>query len=425
MRKLKTLLMLLFTLGLAVLLSTAALADDAASGTCGENVTWALEGGVLTISGTGEMEDYLHSDYVPWHSQRESITAIVIENGITSISWAAFCECSNLTSVTIPDSVTSIGGSAFYGCTSLTNVTISDNVIYIGSGAFSGCSSLTDILVSVENTVYTVENGVLFDKDETELICYPAGKTETAYEIPNGVISIESHVFLNCNSLMSVTIPASVTSIGVGAFSGCTNLTSVTIPDSIIYIGESAFYGCSSLANVVIPDSVTSISKSAFNRCSSLTNVTIPDSVVSIGYAAFVWCSNLTSVAIPDSVTSIGEGAFWGCTSLTDVYYGGSEDDWSAIEFGEHNEYLTSATIHYNSTGAEDEPDESTPGDLNGDGKVNAGDLTILARHVGKVETMEDETALANADVTGDGNVDASDLTKLAQYVGKIISSLD
>ncbi|MCD8389917.1 MAG: dockerin type I repeat-containing protein [Oscillospiraceae bacterium] len=66
-----------------------------------------------------------------------------------------------------------------------------------------------------------------------------------------------------------------------------------------------------------------------------------------------------------------------------------------------------------------------TPGDLNGDGEVDASDLTVLARHVGKVETMEDETALANADVTGDGNVDASDLTKLAQYVGKIISSLD
>ncbi len=75
---------------------------------------------------------------------------------------------------------------------------------------------------------------------------------------------------------------------------------------------------------------------------------------------------------------------------------------------------------------ADDEPTATaTPGDLNGDGEVNASDLTVLARHVGKVETMEDETALANADVTGDGNVDASDLTKLAQYVGKIISSLD
>ncbi|MCD7767349.1 MAG: dockerin type I repeat-containing protein, partial [Oscillospiraceae bacterium] len=101
------------------------------------------------------------------------------------------------------------------------------------------------------------------------------------------------------------------------------------------------------------------------------------------------------------------------------------ENDWNAIEIGEYNDPLTSAAIHYNSTGPEDETGDFIPGDLNGDGEVDASDLTVLARHVGKVETMEDETALANADVTGDGNVDASDLTRLAQYVGKIISALD
>ncbi|MCD8389405.1 MAG: leucine-rich repeat protein [Oscillospiraceae bacterium] len=171
----------------------------------------------------------------------------------------------------------------------------------------------------------------------------------------------------------------------------------------------------------------------------SITAVVIEDGVASIGNCAFYYCSNLTSVTIPDSVTSIGYEAFYECTSLTDVYYGGSEADWNAIEIGEANEYLTSATIHYNSTDPEDADDtaddtsgdssggtdSTTPGDLNGDGEVNASDLTILARHVGKVETIEDETCLANADVTGDGDVDASDLTKLAQYVGKIISSLE
>lgn len=92
----------------------------------------------------------------------------------------------------------------------------------------------------------------------------------------------------------------------------------------------------------------------------------------------------------------------------------------------------THSTVNYDSdTGsyyndADDAPTApATSGDLNGDGEVNASDLTILARHVGKVETIEDEAYLANADVTGDGSVDASDLTRLAQYVGKIISSLD
>ncbi|MCD7852725.1 MAG: dockerin type I domain-containing protein [Oscillospiraceae bacterium] len=104
--------------------------------------------------------------------------------------------------------------------------------------------------------------------------------------------------------------------------------------------------------------------------------------------------------------------------------YGFYYDDYAAFETD--NGYgilkLTTRTSGGSSSGG---TDAAIPGDLNGDGEVNAGDLTILARHVGKVETMEDETCLANADVTGDGSVDASDLTKLAQYVGKIISSLD
>ncbi|MCD7902861.1 MAG: leucine-rich repeat protein, partial [Oscillospiraceae bacterium] len=98
----------------------------------------------------------------------------------------------------------------------------------------------------------------------------------------------------------------------------------------------------------------------------------------------------LTSVTIPDSVTSIGDKAFQNCTGLTDVYYGGSEAEWDAITISNNNSYLTSATIHYNSTGAGDETGDSTLGDLNGDGEVDASDLTIFARHVGKVETIEE-----------------------------------
>ncbi|MCC8091352.1 MAG: leucine-rich repeat protein, partial [Oscillospiraceae bacterium] len=178
---------------------------------------------------------------------------------------------------------------------------------------------------------------------------------------------------------------------------------------------------------------VTSIGSWAFGNCTSLTNVTIPNSVTSIEGYTFYGCSSLTSVTIPDSITFIGISAFARCSSLTDVYYGGSEAEWNAInianievETGSNNDYLTSATIHYTTTDADDEPaSPTTPGDLNGDGEVDASDLTILARHVGKVEYITDETALANADVTGDGVVDAKDLTILAQYVGKIISSLD
>ncbi len=107
---------------------------------------------------------------------------------------------------------------------------------------------------------------------------------------------------------------------------------------------------------VTIPDSVTGIGYNAFGGCTGLTSVTIPDSVTSIGDLAFSRCESLTSAAIPDSVTSIGEEAFASCTGLTDIYYGGSEAQWKAIEILQDNEELTGAKIHYNSYSSAAEP---------------------------------------------------------------------
>ena len=248
-----------------------------------------------------------------------SLTSVTIPNSVTSIGNDAFYGCSSLTSVTIPNSVTSIGNNAFYGCSSLTSVTIPDSVTSIGYSALSSCTSLTLIDVSKNNKKYISIDGVLFDKDKTKLIQYPAGSNRTIYSIPNSVISIGSDAFVGCTSLTSVTIPNSVTSIGGSAFSGCTNLTSITIPDSVTSIGSYAFEDCTSLTSVTIGNSVTSIGESAFKNCTSLTSVTIPDNVTSIGNSAFSNCTSLKSVTIPDSVTSIVDYAFSSCTSLTSV----------------------------------------------------------------------------------------------------------
>ena len=129
---------LLAALMLLTMLPTAGWADDTASGTCGENLTWTLsDDGVLTISGTGDMTDYYsYSEFAPWHEYADRIQTVVFGDGVTNIGDSAFYECSSLTSVTIPNSVTSIGYYAFYGCSSLTSVTIPDSVTSIGSGAF-------------------------------------------------------------------------------------------------------------------------------------------------------------------------------------------------------------------------------------------------------------------------------------------------
>ena len=571
--------------------------DSGTSGTCGENLTWKLEDGILTISGDGAMTDWDSSVDVPWNDLSSSIEKVKIDDGVTSIGQLAFFSCNSLTSVTIPNSVTSIGddafgycgslisvtipdsvtgigsgvfehcssltsvtipdsvtrigdsafrycssltsvtipdgitnidssmfencssltsviipdsviiinydafadcsslssitipynmefigNSTFDGCSSLTNVNIPAGVTKIGTSAFSRCSSLKKIDVAESNEKYCSVDGVLFNKDKTEIVSYPGGRQDVTYTIPNGVTrigdnafygdavltnviipdsvtnigrwafrgssltritipnsvtrieevafdycenlkgvyisdisawckidfeggsgnplyeagnlylndtlvtdltipygvtSISSGAFYGCSSLTSVTIPDSVTSIGDGAFQDCSSLTNVKISDGVTNIGNGLFYdcsaltsvtlsrsmtsiadymfyGCESLTDVAIPNSVTSIGECAFHRCSSLTSMTIPDRVINIDYCAFEYCGGLTSVAVPTSMERVKEMAFRGCKKLTDVYYASSEADWKKIVIDDDNQYLTSATIHYNSTGPND-----------------------------------------------------------------------
>ena len=250
---------------------------------------------------------------------RTSLTSITIPNGVISIGPSAFASCSSLTSVTIPDSVVSIGFIAFFGCTALTEITIPDSVTSIGTNAFIYCTSLAEINVGSESINYSSENGVLFNKNKSLLICYPIGKTDLSYSIPSTVTSIGNYAFYNCTSLTSVSIPDSVTDIGEYAFMGCSSLINATIPNSVTSIGNYAFSDCTSLTSVSIPDSVTYIGECAFQECSSLTSVTIPDSVTSICDSTFYYCTSLKSITIGKGVTSIGNGAFFNCIMLKSV----------------------------------------------------------------------------------------------------------
>ena len=336
--KRKIVSVLLCVLLLASLLPVSAFADTTASGTCGDNLTWTLDGvGTLTISGTGAMYDYDNYKRQPWYSARYHISSIVIGEGVTSIGIYtfsyldslrsvsipasvtsikdyAFDGCYKLTSVTIPDKVTSIGNYAFRKCYELTNIEIPNDVKSVGIGAFSDCSALTGITVGNENAYYYSDDGVLLNKDKTELHTYPAGKADTTYIIPNGVTNINKYAFEGNGKLTSVTIPDSVTSIGESAFSEC-GIRNIKIPNSVTKIESNAFTG-SGLINVVLPDSVTSVGKRAFAYCGSLISVTMSNSMTSIESAAFFGCSSLKSVVIPNTVTSIGSQAFADCKSL-------------------------------------------------------------------------------------------------------------
>ena len=212
------------------------------TGNCGKNgdkVTWAFDEatGTLTISGTGEMEDWGSANDVPWNKYLGLINSVTISDGVTSIGDSAFATCKSLTSIDIPASVTSIGNRAFVVCESLASITVPEGVTSIGDSAFGRCSSLTNIT------------------------------------IPEGVTSIGDSVFSNCSSLISVTIPDSVTSIGDYAFGFCKSLTSIEIPESVTSIGEFAFSASENLTSIEIPNSVYSIEDEAFVDCTGLEKV--------------------------------------------------------------------------------------------------------------------------------------------------------
>lgn len=183
---------------------------------------------------------------------------------------------------------------------------------------------------------------------------YPPHVLRTARKltIPDGVTSIGVSAFYGYSNLESVSIPGSVTNIGNQAFRGCSRLEDVNISNGVASIGDHAFRECASLRSISLPDSMTSIGISVFSGCSGLESVGIPSSITTIGGGAFYGCSSLSSVSIPSSVTSIGYAAFEGA-DLKDVYYGGSEGQWSQIIIGANNNPLRSASKHYNSTGSE------------------------------------------------------------------------
>ena len=347
----------LFTLFLALVASIGTLFAE--SGTCGDNLTWDLTDGVLTISGEGEMTDYWAYDaFAPWYSYRKEIANVTIGNGVTNIGDYAFYDCSylltnmtipntiirigaeafegcsGLTSITIPNSVTSIGSQAFVRCSKLKSVNIPNSVTSIGVGAFSGCIGLTSVTIpnSVTSTggyVFSDCIGLTNPVYNEHIFVYLPTSYSGIYAIPHGIELIAGGAFHECSSLTSVTIPNSIIGIGEGAFQDCVGLKSINIPSNVTRIARDAFTGCSHLTSIVVlkgnsvydsRNNCNAIIKTASNTLMIGCNSTIiPNSVTYIGDGAFARCENLTSITIPNSVDSIGLRVFSRCSGLTSI----------------------------------------------------------------------------------------------------------
>ena len=220
---------------------------------------------------------------------------VVVPDGIITIGERAFSPSNTwtpapdgITEVVLPDSVTTIENESFYQCTALTSVTLPEGLRTLGNLAFGGCTSLQSI------------------------------------RLPGTLTTIEGQVFSH-SGLASVILPDSVASVGDSAFAFCADLREFTIPAGV-QLGVAVLSNCGGLRRVVIEAGRTEIPLSTFYRCSALSEITIPA-----------------------SVTSVGNAAFFGCAGLENVYYGGSQQQWSAIRLGQRNDPLRSAEIHFGS----------------------------------------------------------------------------
>ena len=290
-----------------------------ASGQCGDNLTWKIEGDTLTFSGTGNMWDYGYEDmgmgdYIesPW-KEYDNISTIKIESGITHIGSYAFNGYKNLTGdLVIPEGVISIGESAFSGCTGFKgSLILPDTLTDIGMNAFAGCEGFTGELK------------------------IPAGITEITHGafnscsgfsgdlvIPEGVKVVGWASFNGCTGFTGkLMLPESLTTIEDNAFGACSGFTgNLEIPKGMKVIGSYVFAGCSGFTGeLLIPENVTNIGPRAFWKCSGFTgDLNLSESVVWIGESAFAECSGLSgTVYIRGTLENIGENAF---TTITKIY---------------------------------------------------------------------------------------------------------
>lgn len=359
MKKVTLLLCSFLLTALLFLLPTEAKAAEVlGSGTCGADLTWTLtDDGLLTISGTGPMDNYIPSDAPsPWDNDTR-IVSIVIEEGVTSIGDYAFSNCLALEEITIADSVTSIGKYTFQRCGSLVGFTLPQGITAIPDGMLVGCGRITQ---------FTIPDSVTSIGSEAFMECLSL----TEFVIPDKVVSIGNYAFANCKYITTITIPDSVKTIGEHAFFYCASLKSLTLGSGLESIGTNCFRNVNHLSSVYvddvadwcqidfgfpfanplgsatlyvagqpltelnIPEGVTHIGNNSFNGYTPLKSVTFSNTVTEVGDYAFNNCTNLLTVELSDSIVTLGEYAFRGCP-------------FTSITFGEKLEKIGFAAFQY------------------------------------------------------------------------------
>lgn len=300
-------------------------------------VTFNDSTGTATISGTGDMWDYIEDG---WDAKKEhenplpnirGIRKIVFSDGITSVSdllllnyndrymiesisfgknikrigYRAFEYCKNLTSITLPESLEEIGNMSFSGC-GFTNLEIPDNVTKAGSNCFTGCNNLKSVKIS--KNLLTIPAYMFSQCPRLENI-----------NMADSIKKIDDAAFKGCG-VVNLQLPSNLEYMGYGAFAGCMSISKIMLPATIKYIEGEAFNGCKRLTTVNFEDGFScDIGQDMFKNCDNLEAIEIPNGVKYIGSNSFANCKKLSEITIPSTVTSIYNNAFSGCDSLQTI----------------------------------------------------------------------------------------------------------
>jgi len=398
----------------------------------------------------------------------DSLSSARLPDGVMEVPQGAFSNCTSLTKVTLPSTVKTLGALAFEK-TGISEISIPKSLkscgstnSYQGKGPFSECEQLRTIIF---------EEGT--EKITGRLLAGCTGIKEIT--IPNSVTTISEFAFSSCTNLKKVVFGKNVETIEPFAFNNCKALTELTLPETLTTMGNYAFSDCTSLTEITIPSSLTEIPQGAFSNCTSFTKVTVPRTVAKIASNAFTNAEDLTiygytnsyaetfanehnipfvaleeesgtsSITVSGTVTGYGSEAgatddvtieLWAerateATYTTTVTGNTATYSIENVEPGTYTMKVSKPghiTREYTVVVADSVVTQDATicpkGDVNLDGEVNADDLTALARHVAKIETLSDPYALLCADVDDNGSLSADDLTKLARYVAKIIPYL-
>lgn len=353
--------------------------QEAYSGTCGENLTWALnpDTGLLTISGEGTMYDYQLRNNAPWHPYCDMIFEVSFMGNVTMIGGAAFSDCKNLTTLTLPEGITSIGFGAFSYCEQLRSILLPKSLNECEYWGFKGCDSLEEINVTPGNPNFKSIDGILFSADGKTLLRYPPAKRGDSYEVPDTVEIIADEAMRDVQYIKELSISNSVKEIGWYAISVCDNLEEVYIGAGLIELDGSGIVLNNNLQNIYVsetnrgfcdeegvlfskdmkkivhfpdgryghysvPKGVTVIGESAFNA-TRLSSIWLPESVTRIEQD-MLQGSNVKELVLPANVTYIGYLALRH-SRLEKIYFCGDAPEIESSDIS--GQFTSMMTIYY------------------------------------------------------------------------------